>query len=266
VPTPTEIEVFANTGANGSVILSFTRTDIPYTQVARTKSVDELIESVEHYFLWVEQRYPVHCFYDRTKLRRVWQTTQPPKVVPTITYEQVDMWKNVGVDLTEALIGWKCWNMSDDNKLQTQGETVWTPDEPLESRCTVAHFSPRHSAPHPGCNCGVHGATERSTAEGYGKVLGEVYGWGRYCRHEAGWRAQFAYPKSFLLGSEQVELIEHLRAYHVPIFIMQPTLIYNPEEDGYEYGNTETYWSSGTGKDTDAGQEGGTSEEGDYEG
>ncbi len=258
-----EIEVNANPGRNGSVTLSFIRTDIPFTQVAKC-DFDTFIESVETYFIWVQTKFSVNPYYDRKQLRQAWKLANiPPLAVPEVTIEHLDVWKNVEVDLTEALTGWKCWSVG-VNQLVSQSDTIWYPDKPQEAVCT--NKSTNHTAPSPGCMCGIHGATDRETAKGYGEILGEVYGWGRYCRHEHGWRAQFAYPKAFLLNADQVTYIEWLRDYHVPIFILQPTLIYNPEEDGYEYRTTEAYWNIGTGKDTITGEEGGTSQEGDYEG
>lgn len=94
-------------------------------------------------------------------------------------------------------------------------------------------------------------------------ILGEVFGWGRYVRGGIGWRSQFAYPKSFYLKSSQVNLIDHLRPYHVPIYVEQPVLIYNPEEDGYEHGTHEAHRNLGAIKDAFAGEEDSAGDEAD---
>jgi hypothetical protein len=86
-------------------------------------------------------------------------------------------------------------------------------------------------------------------------VLGEVYGWGRYIRGDIGWRAQYAYPKCFYLKANQMNHVDFLRTFHVPIYIEQPIKIYNPEEDGYEHRNDEAHGYFGAGEVTDAGEE-----------
>jgi hypothetical protein len=66
-------------------------------------------------------------------------------------------------------------------------------------------------------------------------VLGEVYGWGRYIRGDEGWRSQYQYPKAFHLPVDAApEMLEGLKKYHVPIYVEQPQLLYNPAEEGYE--------------------------------
>jgi hypothetical protein len=42
-------------------------------------------------------------------------------------------------------------------------------------------------------------------------VHGEVYLWGTVVEHELGWRAQFAYPKTLVVGPESLEELESLK-------------------------------------------------------
>jgi hypothetical protein len=135
--------------------------------------------------------------------------------------------------------------------------TLWNPDWPLqaEGKCRWKH----ELAPHEHCSCGIYAADSIDNAPGDPDdtelVLGEVYGWGRYVRGDRGWRAQFAYPKSFHLRSNQAEHVDPLRKYHVPIYIEQPMKIYDPVEEGYEHREDDENWNLGAGTKSDAAQD-----------
>lgn len=164
------------------------------------------------------------------------------------------------VNVMEALVGWKSWCLEDDGVLGSSmwPEIKWPVDEPLVAKCTSGCLD----VPDEYHTCGIYAASTREQVLGYSDMNGEdfiglVYGWGRYIRGVEGWRAQFAYPKCFYLNSGQIALIEKLKAYHVPIYVEQPQLIYNPEEDGYEYrgeeadGDSRTYTESFTAEEGD---------------
>ena len=81
------------------------------------------------------------------------------------------------------------------------------------------------------CTCGVYAAKtlehlRQAGCGGYGPY-GEVLLWGIVVEHEAGWRAQFAYPKNFVLPPVlmpvPISTLEHrlsaLRAYGSDIYI-----------------------------------------------
>src|SRR5271156_1481112 len=169
------------------------------------------------------------------------------------------------VNMMEALVGWKCWNMSvasvvNTTKtmvLRTTNDFVWNYETIAEARCPNKGTRGKQS-PTQSCTCGIYAADKMQTAVGYGNVRGQIYGWGRYVRGTDGWRAQFAYPKNFMLDQSQVDLIEALKPYRVPIYVEMPTIIYSPVEDGYEgesddeYRNAQEDWSSGTREDPDA--------------
>lgn len=168
------------------------------------------------------------------------------------------------VNMVEALVGWKSWGYDEENKtLETRGHE-WPKDFPITAACTEFHGGKEVAVcgeiPNEAHSCGIYAADERVGAQEYyddGDIIGMVYGWGRYIRGNSGWRAQLAYPKCFYLKNSQASLIEWLRLYHVPIFIEQPTLIYNPEEDGYEYrgeeadGDCRTFEESAPTKEDD---------------
>lgn len=155
------------------------------------------------------------------------------------------------VNMVEALVGWKGWSINND-KLLSAYSSMWLPEKPFEAKCGNGGNC---KSPNVACTCGAYAADKRETAHaGKGKVLGQVYGWGRYVRADSGWRAQFAYPKSFFLMEDQVEWIEILKPYRVPIYITQPFKIYDPTEDGYE-GEDDGDWKAEEDRHSGAGQE-----------
>jgi hypothetical protein len=150
----------------------------------------------------------------------------PPK--PEVKFE---------VNLMEALVGWKGWGVSTKEGqkgllVTSGGACVWLPDEAMKAKC---RNNPNHvGVVFENCTCGFYATDKKEGAKGYGQVLGQVYGWDRYVRGSEGWRAEYAYPKMFLLKEDQVDLVDQLRAYHCPIYVEQPVLLYSPKEDGYE--------------------------------
>ena len=153
------------------------------------------------------------------------------------------------MNLTEALVGWKSWSVNGGH-LETRDGFIWMPDMPAQAMCSTCKAVPTelHS-------CGIYATEKKSEAAGYHQILGEVSGWGRYVRGTCGWRAQFAYPRSFHLSESQAstpEVMSVLRLYHVPIYAMQPVKIYTPEEDGYEYWNDQENWNIGASEESDS--------------
>jgi len=152
------------------------------------------------------------------------------------------------VNLTEPLVGWRWWHVIKlkDEKGRHNGKVIlssiniedyWPYLIPLMAQCDPIRARGCKKPPNDNCTCGIYaldGGREYSTPNDDSCIIGEVYGWGRYVRGNKGWRAQWAYPKSFYLSQHQVELIEPLKAYRVPITIAQPLTIYDPSEDGYD--------------------------------
>jgi len=90
-----------------------------------------------------------------------------------------------------------------------------------------------YDAPHLKCTCGIYASKrlEHLHRPGYQRSLiyGQVLLWGTIVEHQRGWRAQYAYPQSFLLPPEvlPVRLMEiesrlkSLISYDRDIFILQ---------------------------------------------
>jgi hypothetical protein len=178
---------------------------------------------------------------------RVKKEPKPPPPPKEVDFE---------MNLVEPLVGWKSWNFpaepSEESLLMSRSGFFWNPDEPTVAQCD------RKCSKIPGEHhtCGIYASTEgRDSAEGYGTVLGQVLGWGRYVRGGEGWRSQYSYPKFFLLNQEQENLVESLKKYHVPIFMEKPVEIYEPRRDGYEYWEDSPDWNLGADQESDSGEE-----------
>ncbi len=164
------------------------------------------------------------------------------------TKKKLELENQFEVNMMECLIGWKGWNLSPEGLLisPSYGYQAWQPQEGF--RATCAQCTPVVMTNH---TCGIYAADTFEKARPHGKLRGTVYGWGRYIRGSEGWRAEFAYPKEFHLEAGQVDMIEPLKKYHVPIFIQSPIKIYSPEEDGYGHGDDQADGNSGTDQASD---------------
>jgi hypothetical protein len=110
----------------------------------------------------------------------------------------------------EPVIGWRVWNLSDDDTAGPvlwpagSGADPWPRRRPLEARCTVPRVLTwargRHEAPALGCRCGIHASDSLEVVARErpawlpAPVIGRVALWGRTIAHERGWRAALAYP------------------------------------------------------------------------
>lgn len=147
------------------------------------------------------------------------------------------------VDLTEPLTGWRAWliNKTEGNGIVRPGlystvasnmpECVWHPDQPMTAVCLMNKL--KHppddfsGVPAVECGCGLYAMRTFQAALSYMGmytpsiiVYGEVYGWGKYILGTNGWRAQYAYPKSFHVYNGGIPRANYaaLRDFHVPIY------------------------------------------------
>jgi hypothetical protein len=65
-----------------------------------------------------------------------------------------------------------------------------------------------HHVPDPSCTCGMYAGINMAHLIDIGYVNrgihGEVHLWGRLYKHTLGWRAQFAYPKYFVVPADMI--------------------------------------------------------------
>jgi preprotein translocase subunit YajC len=115
-------------------------------------------------------------------------------------------------DYISPVVGHRVWQWDAVGLKSLNGE-LWLASQPLSAVCradkngSIAGLSKTtHNSgesPYFNCTCGVYAARtiEHLRQCGYKRfgVHGEVYLWGTVVEHERGWRAQFAYPKTFFL-------------------------------------------------------------------
>lgn len=99
---------------------------------------------------------------------------------------------------TGGLIGWRTWDVPMfGSAILSFNKTRWEPKQKFIASCPKGD---KCAGPH--CTCGIYSWKQRrKVIEGFNKlkhVMGEVWVWGRVLECEYGYRAEFAYPKSFV--------------------------------------------------------------------
>lgn len=167
-----------------------------------------------------------------------------------------------GVDLSkvpetyiELFTAYRTWNWTAQGVTSLNG-ALWTPKAAFEATCPharglrsmqVAALTPgaqrfwkskQHLVPDPSCTCGMYAGINMQHMIDIGYIgrgiHGEVYLWGRLCRHTLGWRAQYAYPKFFVIPvnmipfrfDEAQERLKILVEFDVDIYLQ-------PEREAY---------------------------------
>jgi hypothetical protein len=134
---------------------------------------------------------------------------------------------NYGVDLAkvpdtyvEPFVAYRAWNWEAKGVTSLNG-ALWTPkvafeatcpnheDEDSQAQATQEYRqSKSHHVPDPNCTCGMYAGINMQHLIDIGYIQrgihGEVSLWGRLYHHTLGWRAQFAYPKFFVVPMNMV--------------------------------------------------------------
>ena len=143
-------------------------------------------------------------------------------------------------DYISPMVGYRVWHW-DAAGLKSLNGIHWLPGKPLSAACGIAlsrtiagraeHGYVTHEAPHEDCTCGVYSAKSLDHLRTFGYmqygIYGEVWLWGTVVEHEQGWRAQFGYPKRFVVPSEMLPFgmsrseswLTGLAAYGCDIFV-----------------------------------------------
>lgn len=129
-----------------------------------------------------------------------------------------------GVDLdkvpdtyVEPFVAYRAWNW-DASGITSLNNARWLPKVAFEATCKkfMALAAPLsfddeispHPVPDPLCSCGMYAGINMKHLIDIGYVQrglhGEVSLWGRLFRHTLGWRAQFAYPKNFIVPANMI--------------------------------------------------------------
>jgi hypothetical protein len=112
-----------------------------------------------------------------------------------------------GIDLAkvpdtyiEPFTAYRAWNWKAEGITSLNG-ALWTPRVAFEA--TTAQCGLNHPVPSPDCSCGMYAGINMAHLISIGYIErgihGEVSLWGRLYRHTLGWRAQYAYPKHFIV-------------------------------------------------------------------
>lgn len=127
-------------------------------------------------------------------------------------------------DQINAVVGWRAWRVRDNKLCSITQKYFWYPHEIADANTWVL---PRDIAKRmkqergyvisvddkpitglfPDYSHGIYAWKTRLQAKSYGiniipfyrGIIGEIYLWGRVFEHKDGYRAEFAYPKSFLV-------------------------------------------------------------------
>jgi hypothetical protein len=137
-----------------------------------------------------------------------------------------------GVDLAnvpdtyiEAFVAYRAWNWNSEGITSLNG-ALWTPKVAFEAVCPHAEDlrsmqtaasteaakefwrEQSHIVPDSGCTCGMYAGINMQHLIDINYIQrgihGEVHLWGRLYRHTLGWRAQYAYPKFFVVPANMV--------------------------------------------------------------
>ena len=128
-------------------------------------------------------------------------------------------------DYIEPFVAYRAWNWTAEG-VTSLNSVLWTPKVAFEATChyagdlrsmraaaigsVAAEFweSKSHQVPDPDCTCGMYAGINMQHMIDVNYVNrgihGEVHLWGRLYRHTLGWRAQYAYPKYFVVPANMV--------------------------------------------------------------
>lgn len=133
-----------------------------------------------------------------------------------VTYNTVD------TSMTAAIPGYTIPNYTSDKRLMT----------PAEARLFHADFE-NHHAPVEECSCGIYAAKDwhHLVKHNYADkgIHGEVHLWGVLLEHTLGYRAQYAYPKFFVIPTDMIPSrvdaaearLTQLALYNVDVFLTE---------------------------------------------
>lgn len=128
----------------------------------------------------------------------------------------------------EPFTAYRAWDWCDEGVKSLNG-ALWTPKEAFEARCPYAKdlqsmkfAAPKtpeakkfwdkhtHHVPDAKCTCGMYAGINMQHMIDINYIErgihGEVSLWGRLMRHTLGWRAQFAYPKFFIVPANMIPI------------------------------------------------------------
>jgi len=166
-------------------------------------------------------------------------------------------------DYIEPFVAYRAWNWT-ESCITSLNNAPWKPKVAFEATCprveehaklfseaqkanpdveilggisslgefdTIANLRSSHLVPNVECTCGMYAGINMQHLIDIGYIEhglhGEVYLWGRLYRHTLGWRAQYAYPKNFVVPRNMLPFemrqfqknMEVLIAFDVDIYL-----------------------------------------------
>jgi hypothetical protein len=148
----------------------------------------------------------------------------------------------------EPFVAYRAWNWTSKGVTSLNG-SPWTPRVAFEATCSQAtnlrsmqaascseaakKFWDKqvHHVPDPDCTCGMYAGISMQHLIDVNYIQrgihGEVHLWGHLYRHTLGWRAQYAYPKFFIVPvnmipfdmSEAQERLKTLTEFDVDVYL-----------------------------------------------
>lgn len=141
-------------------------------------------------------------------------------------------------DYISPIVGYRIWRWDAWEGLKSLNGEVWLPGRAVTAKCR--RIPENHECPSDCCSCGVYAAKNYEHLEKIGLsrmasldfvLHGEVWLWGRVVEHQLGYRAQFAYPKTFVLPPNIApSCLESLTGYGVDILTSSNTLLWERKE------------------------------------
>lgn len=124
------------------------------------------------------------------------QISKAPEVRKSLPEEEV-------ICATGGIIGWRSWRVPCfGSELLSFNGAVWPVRAPLRAICTNGPTNCTGAR----CSCGLYAWKKREfltvNANEYSSIEGEVWLWGKVIDCEKGYRAEFAYPKSFINSAD----------------------------------------------------------------
>jgi hypothetical protein len=103
-------------------------------------------------------------------------------------------------DYISPFVAYRAWHWELDGTVKSLNGTVWTPRVAHVASC---RSNLPHTAPDPNCRCGIYAGKHWEHLIGIGYagygIHGEVELWGKIEECKLGYRAQYAYPKFFVV-------------------------------------------------------------------
>lgn len=129
-------------------------------------------------------------------------------------------------DYMEPLIGWRFWFINEEENRVVSRSEEWEPfkaHKAIHKDWWANHLGiSNNTSCHPLCaECGIYAYKEKIGVENHTRfmvppvIIGQVYLWGEVVEHKVGYRAQYAYPKSFYGGPIAKKLAEIYKVEHL---------------------------------------------------